>query len=392
MDFSFSDEELALRDLAAKIFDGCITVADLRAMEAGGEWFHRKLWSELAKAGLLGVGVASDVGGGEMGFLAVCLLLEQAGRTVAPVPLLATLVMGALPIERFGAPAQRERWLPGVVSGEIVLSAALNEPAQADPLEPATTARRDGKGWKLDGVKIAVPAAAFAARVLVPATTPDGGVVVCLVDPKASGLTLERQILTTQEPHHRMTLAGVRVDDADVLGDAKRGREILGFVVDHTTVGLCITEVGCAERAIRMMAEYTSQRVQFGRPIATFQAVAQRAGDAYIDVEAVKLSAWQAAWRLSAGLESAEHIAIAKFWTAEGGHRALYAAQHLHGGIGVDTDYPLHRYYLLSKQIELTLGNAKVQLARLGALLASSEFASRGSEGAAAGEAERASA
>ncbi len=370
MDFSFSEEEVALKDLATKIFDGCVKVEDLRAMEAGADWFHRKLWEELAKAGLLGVGLAADVGGGEMGFIATALLLEQVGRTVAPIPALATLVMAALPIDRFGSPAQRERWLPRVVNGELVLSAALSEAVQADPLEPSTTARRDGKGWKLDGVKIAVPAASFAERVLVPATTPDGQVVVALVDPKASGVTLEKQILTTLEPHHRMTLAGVRVDDADVLGDAKRGREILGFIVDHTLAGLCITEVGCAERGIRMMAEYTSTRVQFGRPIATFQAVAQRAGDAYIDVEAVRLSAWQAVWRLSAGLESSEELAIAKFWAAEGGHRALYAAQHLHGGIGVDTDYPLHRYYLLSKQIELTLGSAKVQLARLGSILA----------------------
>lgn len=379
MDFSFSEEELALKDLAAKIFDGCIKVEDLRAMEAGAEWFHRKLWDELAKAGLLGVSLRADVGGGDMSFLAVALLLEQVGRTVAPIPLLPTLVMGALPIDRFGSATQRERWLPGVVSGETVLSAALIEGAHADPRKPVTTARRDGKGWKLDGVKLGVPAAAFAARVLVPASTPDGGVVVALVDPKSAGVTLENQILTTREPHHRMTLAGVRVEDGDLLGDAKQGAQILEFILDHTLAGLCVMEVGCAERGIRLMAEYTSQRVQFGRPIATFQAVAQRAGDAYIDVEAVRLAAWQAAWRLAEGLPATDELFIAKFWAAEGGHRALYAAQHLHGGIGVDMDYPLHRYYLLSKHIELTLGSAKVQLARLGARLASADRAATAS-------------
>lgn len=378
MDFSFSEEEVALKDLATKIFDGCVKVEDLRAMEAGAEWFHRKLWEELAKAGLLGVSLKGDVGGGDMSFLATALLLEQLGRTVAPIPLLPTLVMAALPIDRFGTLAQREKWLPGVVNGETVLSAALLEGVHADPRVPATTARRDGQGWKLDGVKLGVPCLAYAARVLVPASTPDGGVIVAIVDPKGAGVTLEEQILTTREPHHRMTLAAVHVDDGDVLGDAKRGAEILGFIVDHTTAGLTVMEAGCAERGIRLMAEYTSSRIQFGRPIATFQAVAQRAGDAYIDVEAVRLSAWQAAWRLAEGLPAAEELMIAKFWAAEGGHRALYAAQHLHGGIGVDMDYPLHRYYLLSKHIELTLGSAKVQLARLGALLA----ADAGQEGA----------
>ncbi len=370
MDFSFSEEEVALEDLATKIFDGCVRVEDLRAMEAGAEWFHRRLWDELAKAGLLGVSLRSDVGGGDMSFRATALLLQQVGRTVAPIPLLPTLVMGALPIDRFGSPAQREQWLPGVVRGETVLSAALIEGAHADPRRPVTTARRDGKGWTLDGVKLGVPAAAFATRVLVPASTPEGGVVLALVDPQAAGVTLETQILTTREPHHRMTLASVRVADGELLGDAKSGAEILDFILDHTTAGLCVMEVGCAERGIRLMAEYTSQRVQFGRPIATFQAVAQRAGDAYIDVEAVRLSAWQAAWRLAERLPATDELLIAKFWAAEGGHRALYAAQHLHGGIGVDTDYPLHRHYLLSKHIELTLGSAKVQLARLGARLA----------------------
>src|SRR6267142_5894415 len=105
-------------------------------------------------------------------------------------------------------------------------------------------------------------------------------------------------------------------------------------------------------------------------PIASFQAVHQRAADAYIDVEAIRLTTWQAAWRLGAGHPAAAEIAVAKFWASEGAHRVVYAAQHLHGGIGVDVDYPLHRYYLWSKQIELTLGSATRQLVRLGARLA----------------------
>jgi alkylation response protein AidB-like acyl-CoA dehydrogenase len=126
-----------------------------------------------------------------------------------------------------------------------------------------------------------------------------------------------------------------------------------------------------------MTAKYTSERKQFGKPIATFQAVAQRAADAYIDVEAIRLSTWQALWRLATGRPARRELLIAKFWASEGGHRACYAAQHLHGGIGVDTDYPLHRYYLMSRQIELTLGGAHAQLARLGRLLADERPAPR---------------
>jgi alkylation response protein AidB-like acyl-CoA dehydrogenase len=120
-----------------------------------------------------------------------------------------------------------------------------------------------------------------------------------------------------------------------------------------------------------MTADYTKTREQFDRPIASFQAVAQRAADAYIDAEAVQLTARQAAWRLSEGLPAAEEVAIAKFWAADGGQRVVHAAQHLHGGMGVDRDYPLHRYFLLAKQLELSLGGATAQLLRLGAILAS---------------------
>jgi alkylation response protein AidB-like acyl-CoA dehydrogenase len=129
-------------------------------------------------------------------------------------------------------------------------------------------------------------------------------------------------------------------------------------------------ELGAAERALRMTAKYTSERKQFGKVIATFQAVAQRAADAYIDVEAIRLTTWQAVWRLAEKLPARRELSIAKYWASEGGHRACYAAQHLHGGIGVDKDYPLHRYYLLSKRIELTLGGAQEHLARVGAMLA----------------------
>jgi alkylation response protein AidB-like acyl-CoA dehydrogenase len=125
-------------------------------------------------------------------------------------------------------------------------------------------------------------------------------------------------------------------------------------------------EIGVAERALRMTAEYTSTREQFGKPIAKFQAVAQRAADAFIDVEVIRWTVWQAIWRLAEGLPAKQEVSIAKFWVGEGGHRVVYAAQHLHGGIGVDLDYPLYRSYLWSKQIELTLGSATQHLVRLG--------------------------
>ena len=144
-----------------------------------------------------------------------------------------------------------------------------------------------------------------------------------------------------------------------------------GWLLAHATVGLCALQFGVIERALELTAEYARSRVQFGRPIGSFQAVTQRLADAYIDVEAVRLTMWQAAWRLASGLPAETEIATAKFWAADAGHRVAHTAVHIHGGIGIDTGYPLHRYFTAAKRAEFELGGATAQLLRIGAALAS---------------------
>lgn len=369
MDFALDETQKAVADLAKKIFAQRLSPDALKKIEAEPDRFARSLWGELATAGLLGTAIPERDGGSGQGLLALCALFEQAGAAVAPLPLFATLVLGAMPIAEFGSTELRQRFLPGVLRGETVLTAALTEAGSDDPAKPSTSATRDKTEWILKGTKICVPAAHLAARILVPARIENGKTGLFLVDPRASGVKLERQVTTTGEPLGELTLDGVRVGEPDVLGAIDQGAEILAWLLPRATVALCATELGVVDRALRMTAEYTSQRRQFDRPIATFQAVAQRMADAYIDVETIRVSMWNAAYRLSAGLPAAEAVAIAKFFSAEAGHRVVYAAQHLHGGIGFDLDYPVYRYYLWSKQIELTLGSAVTHLARLGAEL-----------------------
>jgi alkylation response protein AidB-like acyl-CoA dehydrogenase len=370
MDFSFTEAQEVIVDLSRKIFAERVTPASLKAAEADPAFLDRRLWADLAAAGLLGTAIPESEGGSGHGLLELCALLVEAGAAVAPVPLWPVLLLGALPIAMLGTPEQRQRWLPGVAAGDVFLTAALAEERSTDPTRPAAKATRAGDRWSLEGVKTCVPAAHLSARVLVPARTEGGAVGVFMVDPKRQGVSLERQIATTGEPQFRMTLAGALVEDEDVLVTPAAGGAALTAIVERATVGLCAMELGVAERALRMTAAYTSSRRQFDRPIATFQAVAQRAADAYIDVEAIRLTMWKAAFRLGATLPAAEAVAVAKLWAAEAGHRVVYAAQHLHAGIGFDRDYPLYRHYLWSKQIELTLGSAQVHLARLGAAIA----------------------
>ena len=370
MDFSLSEEQQEVRNLARKILEDRCTHERLKQVESGAPGVDLELWRELARANLLGVGLPESVGGSGLGFFTTCLLLEELGRTVAQLPALATLVLGALPIARFGSDAQQKRWLPGVVSGDVILSAALVEAGNDEPARPATTFRPDGGGFALDGVKWLVPAAALAQRILVPARGPDGRTAVFLVDPAAPGATLTPLSTTNLEPHAQLTLHATRVAADDVLGTLAQGAEIASWLADRATAGVCALQLGVSDRALRMTAAYAASRVQFERPIGSFQAVHTRAADAFIDVEAMRLTAWLAAWRLDQELPAADEIAVAKYWAAEGGQFVGYAAQHLHGGIGIDVDYPLHRYYRWAKQLELTLGSAPVQLARIGARMA----------------------
>jgi alkylation response protein AidB-like acyl-CoA dehydrogenase len=370
MDFNLNQDQEALRDLARKVLGDHSTDDRLKSLKASGEWHDRQTWNALAQASLLGVAVPEALGGSGMGFVELAILCEEVGRAVAQVPVLASLVLGALPIVEFGTPAQREALLSGVAAGTTILTAALTEVANDDPARPTTRATRDGGGWRLDGAKTCVPAGELAARILVPATTDAGAVGVFLVDPKADGVTLERQVLTNWEPHAKLTLSGVTVGTGDMLGDTARGSAIARWLVERATVAYCATQVGVCERALRMTAAYTTERKQFDRAIATFQAVQQRAADAYIDLEAIRMPTWEAIDRLAGGTDATDMVRIAKYWAADGGQRIAVATQHLHGGIGVDVDYPLHRYFCWAKHIELVLGSAPAQLAKIGASIA----------------------
>jgi alkylation response protein AidB-like acyl-CoA dehydrogenase len=317
MDFTLSEEQQAIAELAGRILD-----------EQQGS--TERAWAELAKANLLGLCLPESMGGSGYGFVEACVLFEQLGRTVAAVPLLPTLV-SAMAIAALGTDEQQQRWLPGVASGEVILTADV------------------------EGTRSLVPYAHQAAAVLV---VRDDGVQI--VDP--STLEMHRQEVGSGEP----VFALHGGSSGEALGD---GAAATDWIRQHWTVALCAVQTGVTERALRMTAEYVAGRQQFERAIGSFQAVGQRLADAYIDVEAIRLTMWQAAWRLAHGLPSDEQVAIAKFQASDGGQRVCAAAQHLHGGIGVDLDYPLHRYTLWAKQVELTLGSGTPQLAKIGEML-----------------------
>ena len=373
MDFTQNEGESDLAALSRSILTGRLTPERLRAAEADG--FDPALWADLASAGVLAAALPEPLGGAGLGLLAQCAVLTEIGRAVAPVPYLASIVLGAGALARFGTPDQQGRWAAPAGRGELILTAALAEEDGDDPRVPSASAepvKGDGEvggEWLLSGVKTTVFAAPLAALILVPAATPLG-VTVFLVAPGDEGVTVERQQVTGGGSAGRVTLAGVRLPAGRVLGSPASGLEIADWLVARGTVGLCALQLGVVERALELTSEYAKNRVQFGKPIGSFQAVAQRLADAYIDVEAVRLTMWQAAWRLSAGLPCDTEIATAKFWAAEGGNHIAHAALHIHGGISIDVDFPIHRYFLWLKRYEFSLGSATPELLRIGRAIA----------------------
>jgi 3-oxocholest-4-en-26-oyl-CoA dehydrogenase beta subunit len=382
MDFTFSEAQDELAGLARKI----LAPRGARGVWGGGEPSHDRgglggssprlaerdaPWADLAAAGVLAAGLPTSLGGAGLGLLEHCSVLAEIGRAACDVPYLASIVLGAGAIAEFGSPEQQRRWAAPAGNGSVVLTAALAEEDGDDPRVPSASATRRNGRWVLSGVKTAVPAAPQADLFLVPATGPDG-VIVLLVE--ASEVSVQPQQLTDFSAAGRVVLDGVTLDDDRVLG---AGAGVADWLVSRDTVGLCALQSGVLERALELTAEYARNRVQFGRPIGSFQAVTQRLADAYIDTEAVRLTMWQAAWLLASGgegdaaaFQAGTAVATAKFWAADAGHRVAHTAVHVHGGLGIDTSYPVHRYFTAAKHHEFALGGATAQLLRIGADLA----------------------
>ncbi len=369
MDFAFTEDQNSIRDLVKQLLTDIVTDESLKALAKEGTWFHERAWRQLAESEMLGLAIPEAYGGAGMGLTELCLLLQQVGRTVAPIPAIETLVSAALPLAEFGTPAQRERFLSDIAQGRTILTPALVDTGSRNPLNPSAIADADGDAWRVSGRFSNVAYADLAERIIVPARTDRGSIVVLLVDPKADGVRLGQQRGTNGQPLWLLELHRAPVAAGEVLGGAEHGEQVLRYLVDRTDLAICAVEYGIAEQALFMTAAYSGERKQFRVPIATFQGVTQRVGDAYIDVQAMRSSMWQACWRLDEGLDAAKELAVAKFFASEAGARVVAAAQHVHGGMGFDRDYPLYRYFMTSKHLEFLLGGTSESLARLGELI-----------------------
>lgn len=334
MDFTPEPEQQAVADVVNTALD------------------HENTWESLVSSGVMALGVPERLGGDGVGLPEITAALTEIGRHGLISPALATLGLGLLPLVDLASPAQQDRFLDGVAKG-AVLTAALNEGGVALPERPATTVRNG----KLNGTKIAVPYAAEANWIVV---STDSGVVV--VSPKAAGVRVTKTPTSTGGEEYAVQFADVAVDADAVLADASVHR-----LNQLALAGIGAYAAGLVAGAVRLTADYVSNRHQFGRPLATFQTVAAQLAEVYIASRTLALASTSVVWRLSEGRDADEDLDILAYWLASQAPPAMQTCHHLHGGMGMDITYPMHRYYSSIKDLSRLLGGPAHRLDLVGA-------------------------
>ncbi|HUB40705.1 MAG TPA: acyl-CoA dehydrogenase family protein [Streptosporangiaceae bacterium] len=363
MDFTRSEVEIEVSRLAAQV----LSVRDPAAAAAGdiGTDCDAGLWSDLARAGLLSLALPADLGGDELGIQATAAVLTEVGRRAARVPALATLACGVLPVMRAADPAVKRRLLAGVATGDTVLTAAIKEPSDPAPAAPRTVATltRNGQSGTLTGLKTGVLYAAAANWILVPASAGTEGTpartVVAVIEPDADGLSCQRTRSSSGLPEYTL-----RMEDTPIayLLDGCTADSLYQLAV----AGACAVADGVLATALDLTTEHVRSREQFGRPLATFQAVAQQIADVYAAARTVHLATLSACWQLDTGCHAGRDIDVAAYWLASCGPRAMRTCHHLHGGLGMDISYPLPRFSALLTDLVAFVGGVADRLDRLG--------------------------
>ena len=372
MDFSTTEASNDLGGLARTITDSVCTAEHHRELDSLEQRFDRDLWAKLIEADILSTAAPESLGGGGFGVLEQVAVLVALGRQLAAVPYLESVVLGAGALAKFGSESLQQEWATPAIDGEKIIAVALDGEMGEGPVQArafgAGEATTSGaiEAFRLTGSRTQVSYGPVADAFLVPAET-DSGTEVFLISQEDAGVTVTPLDTTGHGSVAHLELQGVEA--ARVVGD-DQGDAVLAWLVNHGTLGRSAYQLGVLERALELTSTYAREREQFDRPIGSFQAVSSRLADGYIDVKALRLTLMQAAWRLSEDLPADVEVSTAAFWAADAGHRLAHTTVHVHGGVGIDTDHPVHRYFLAAKQTEFAVGSATGQLLRIGRELA----------------------
>lgn len=366
MDFSFNEDQLAIRQLSERVFgDLCSDAAikDLSPREAAST-MHRTLWDQLAEIGVLGLAMEEQYQGLGMGLLGLCLVLEQQGRVLAPVPLLATLVECAMTLAESDHVELQQKLLPEVAAGRCLLSSLRPYTGLQAAEQLAFTPTEDG--YALNGRTGFATYITLADGYILSAEGQDGSAVVAWLGADTQGIKLTEQRAINDEPGGYLTFFDVRITAEHILARGDRAKTLLMRQKHRTWIATAALQIGILDEGLKRTAAFLSTRKQFGRPLGAFQAVSQQAADAYMEIESLRSVYWRALEAAEQHQSLALTAGVAAHWSNTAAHQVAHTFLHLHGGIGQDLDYPIHRYFLWAKYYERHLGASDELALQLG--------------------------
>ncbi|HEV2055136.1 MAG TPA: acyl-CoA dehydrogenase family protein [Methylomirabilota bacterium] len=361
MNFSFSDDQILLKNSVRAALDEQCKPAHVRSMSEDPIGYSDQLWGEMAKLGWLGLPFPEEQGGAGLGLVELALVIEEMGRAAYPGPFFATVVLGGLGLMLGGSAAQKDKWLSAIAAGKARATAALlEEHLDWDPAATAATAAKSGAGWTLSGLKRFVPWAHAADVVLVPARSPEG-LSLFLVDPKSAGVTLKPMIgIDLANRWSEMRLDKVAVGAEAILGRPGTAGPLLDSLLRRAAVMSSAEMLGAARRCLDMSVEYVKVRDQFGQPIGSFQAIRHRCAEMLLEAENAHAAVYYASWALTAGAEDAAVASsICKAYVSDAARKVCGDAIQVHGGIGFTWEYDLHLYMKRAKGLEPLYGDTE---------------------------------
>jgi len=363
MDLGLSEEQEMIKTTARDFLEKECPKTLVREMEEDQRGYSPELWKKMADQGWLGIAFPPEYGGTGFSFLDLCVLIEEQGRALLPGPFFSTVALCGLPIAEFGTEEQKKEHLPSIADGNRIMVYAQTEPSatwEASGVELKAVA--SGDSFTLNGSKLFIPMAEVADYLLVVARTKDGGkpedgVTLFLVDAKSGGITYDPLKTIASDHQSEIAFKDVKVPASNVLGKVDGGWTIVDKVAQWGAAGKCAEMVGGAQQVLEMSVDYAKQRVQFGRPIGTFQAIQHHCANMVTDVDGSRYISYEAIWRLSEGLDAAKEVSMAKAWTSDAYRRVCALGHQIHGGIGFTKEHDMQLFYRRAKAAELAFGD-----------------------------------
>jgi len=367
MDFGLSEEQEMLRTSARDFLRKECPKQLVRQLDESVEGYSPELWRKMAELGWMGLPFPEKYGGGGGSFLDLVVLLEAMGYNVVPGPFFSTVVLGGLTILSAGNEEQKKDFLSRIATGKLILTLALTEPsARYDAASIKTTAVAHNGNHIINGMKLFVPDANVADYLLCVARTkttgkPENGITVFLVDSKSPGVKCTLLKTLARDKQCEVVFDKVSVPKNNILGGLNHGWQVVQDVLQKAKVAKCAEMVGGAQAALDMAIAYAKERVQFNRPIGSFQAIQHYCANMVSDVDGSRFVTYKAAWKVSEGLPAAFDVAVAKAWTGSAYGRVTLMGHQIFGAVGFTMDHDMHLYYRRAKAGDIMFGDSAFQ-------------------------------